>query len=617
LPVINVPGIGDVYADGFAEEQTMQRILMALSDGNNANSAEAQQNLASASNTAAGSVIGLGNASRKTGSDTKVAGQTAGQGLRAAGQAGFGFSTMMSRQSRNLSNSVKNLESQPFAIGTAIAGLVSEAGSAITKFVPNILAKAAGMVAVGGAAIAGFIFEKLNATASAFQKVQQSGAILGGSLLELRLNAHGANLTMSEFGNIMARNGEAMASFAGGTTRGAREFARANQALTQLHSRELLQLGYSFEDMGMATADMMQQFALSGIAIQRSGIHTTEFANATMNAVRQQKIMAAVTGRTIEQQKAAERALRRDAQVQAAIQNLGPAMQTQIKSLIASVPQMKDVILDQVMSGQLMHKNSLIMAGMAPETVEQMRSTVNAIKNGALDGDAAKFFKGISANSDIIKQETKNMGEFTNLSRFVSGNEFLNLAKSTFTQQQDLMTAAINATIKDIGQDVARVKTAIDPMTESLIDLTVQNRELGMSLSKLTTGMLANSSFLIKGLTGLISTLQAGVDFVNKGFNSPGKTKVGGYNSEVTTRKIVLPDTNVLTNNDPMSPGNQIDDINSSGKGIIETASLKRYVDPNKPQVIEAPGLANQLDQLIKLTRTNNNRVDQLTQQLT
>ena len=30
MPVINVPGIGDVFADGFAEEQTMQRILAVL-----------------------------------------------------------------------------------------------------------------------------------------------------------------------------------------------------------------------------------------------------------------------------------------------------------------------------------------------------------------------------------------------------------------------------------------------------------------------------------------------------------------------------------------------------------------------------------------------------------
>ena len=76
--------IGDVFADGFAEEQTMQRILQVLSDGDNVNSADAQQRPRDSAITTANSTTILGQTLRKTGQETETAGTQTAKGLKDA-----------------------------------------------------------------------------------------------------------------------------------------------------------------------------------------------------------------------------------------------------------------------------------------------------------------------------------------------------------------------------------------------------------------------------------------------------------------------------------------------------------------------------------------------------
>ena len=49
-------------------------------------------------------------------------------------------------------------------------------------------------------------------------------------------------------------------------------------------------LGVSFQDMGMATADLMQKFANAGVAIEDVGVGTRAFAEATRNALDNRKL---------------------------------------------------------------------------------------------------------------------------------------------------------------------------------------------------------------------------------------------------------------------------------------------------------------------------------------
>ena len=247
------------------------------------------------------------------------------------------------------------------------------------------------------------MFDKLNATSAAFDAVQAGGATLGGSLIEFRQAAHNGYLTMGEFTNVMKNNGEAMASFGGQTAVGAREFSKANRALAGGDmGRQLKQMGFSFEDMGGTTADMMEQFALSGISFDQLAVRTGEVAKASFEQARQQKILSAITGRSIEAQKQAEKAQRKDAQVQASLARMGPEQRKQTEQLISAFPHLKDAILDQVTFGGAVSKEAMMQMSQFPNAVKSVQGAVDGIKGaigtandvGEIAGFIDKLFEG-------------------------------------------------------------------------------------------------------------------------------------------------------------------------------------------------------------------------------
>ena len=626
MPTINVPGIGEVFADGFAEEQTMNRILAVLQSSDNANSPEAQQRLAASANASASSISLFGKRFEEAGDRTKDGSTSVVQGFRDASDASFKYSRTMRQASSNVVSSFSAIEKKPFAlaqsINNIIGGLADSSkviGGIFGGFMGNRLASAidesfegAG-TAIGAAigavapaaisAIAGFLMEKLNSTSEAFMGVQKAGGIFGGSLINFRDNAHLAGLTMSEFTSIISQNGEAVASFGGQTNRGAREFARANQRLVELEGRSLLPLGVSFQDMGMATMDLMQKFADAGIPIERIGVDTAEFASATANQIRQQKQLAAITGRTIEQQKEAERQQRKDVQVQAAIRRLGPQQQMEIQRLITAFPQMRDVILDTVTFGDTVSKGALLAQSAMPNMTDAFVQGSKDIMSGSTG--AFESLSALAQNSDVIQGELDNnatlisqIGRFTN-------NELVKTMEASFLDFRKLAVGAMNKTGRDIMTDMAQVGSESNSATNALIDLQVENRKLAMNLSTLTTQFLANSSGIVGFLGSATGVLNDGIAKLKDMAGITPGTNVGGFNTEVFGNI-----TNQLSN--IQSQAEEENNIaNTTGTAGANTNTA------NKTLTVSDPILQNQINELTRVMRSTNSRVDHLTTNLT
>ena len=629
MPTINVPGIGDVFADGFAEEQTMNRILAVLQSSDNANSPEAQQRLASAANTASSSVFNFGKSTRKAGDDTSQAGSRVVQGLSAAGAAATSYGRTMRQATQGVVQSFDQVQKQPFALAQSITNLMTKAvgnfsegtfgrivGAGLSGAITSLFTNDKTKIALGSAAgfllgknlpavlsaVTGFLFEKLNSTSQAFLDVQRSGALLGGSLIDFRNFAHNANLTMGEFTNIFKNNGEAMATFGGQTNRGAREFSRATRLVME-NNRELRTLGFSFEDIGMATADFMENIALSGIAINRSAVLTNDFSEAVATSARQQKIVATLTGRSIEQQKQAERALRKDAQVQAAIARLGPAQRDEIQRLISAFPQMRDVILDQVTFGQTISKDALMISGVLPTMTAGIENATQGILNNT--GMTASAFQNFAENNQAMRTEFLNSSDMVSqLGRFTS-NVFVKTAQDSIIMAQQATASAINKTINDVVDDFVRLQSGTNKATDALIDLQDENRKLAMTLSQLTTEMLRNSSGVVNFISELTSGLNTGViSIANLLGLQPGQTRVGPFNRELQTQ----------FGDFAGSTGTSVDADSGNATNINTNTPI---IPPSKTIDINAPVLQRQIDELTKVMRGTNSRVDHLTTNLT
>lgn len=630
MPQINVPGIGEVFADGFAEEQTMQRILAVLASADNVNSADAQRDLAAASKAATGGVFGFGRTVDRAADQTKQGGQTLAAGLNSANTASAIFSRDLRRSAGALSSSFSDLQSKPFAlaqtvtetftklatgskvVSAAVGGLLGTAIADMAGFSKTI---GAALGLAGGAlteaavplagAVTGFLFEKLNAASGAFLEVQKSGALLGGSLIDFRNNAHNANLTMAEFNNIFKQNGEAMASFGGQTNRGAREFARANMELNRLHGVELRTLGFSFEDLGQATAEIMQNFAMSGIAIDNTAIQTKALAEATANQVRQQKTVAVLTGRSIEQQKQAERAQRKDAQVQAALARLGPQQRQEIERLISAFPEMRSTILDITTFGGITSKDAAMLSASLPTLTQGIVDTVQGIKSGGAGEGTAMAFKRFAENNKAIQDDFLNNADLiAQLRPGGATNEFVKVTENTFLMSQQVMAKSINKTINDVVDDFTKLQTGQNAATKALINLQDENRKLGMSLSKLTTEMLRNSNGVVSFISDITSKLNTGViTFAQTLGINPGQTRVGGYNAELDSS---FSDFAPAASNQANSPGNPtnntIPNSNNTSNNLIDQR--------NK-------ALMDKLDELIATTkRGSGSLVDTIKQYL-
>lgn len=619
MPQINVPGIGEVFADGFAEEQTMQRILSVLASADNVNSADAQRDLANKSKEASSGIFGLGRAVDKTSNQTKQGGQSLSAGLNSATTASAIFSRDLRRSASALSLSFSDLQSKPFALAQTVTDTLSKlastgtiASTAIGALggvamadlfgVDGVLGKS--LAGVGGAvtgflsgatvpamsAVAGFLFEKLNATSQAFMSVQKSGALLGGSFIEFRNFAHNANLTMAEFNNIFQKNGEAMASFGGQTERGAREFARANMAVNQLAGRELRALGFNFEDIGNVTAEVLQNFGEAGIAIDRTAIGTRAFAETVADAARQTKLMATLTGRSIDQQKEQERAQRKDAQVQASIAKLGPQQQKNIRDLITAFPQMRDVILDQVTFGSATSKNALMMANAMPQTTKAFTETVDGIKDGSLQ--AVEAFTKMAKSGDLARGELLNSADMTILSRF-SNNEFLKTVEGAFLNLQQLTTSSINNTVRDVAADLTKLQSGQNAATNALLDLQDENRKLAMSLSKLTTNMLKNSDGIVGFVSAATGAITSGIQKLNQVAGIDSRSNVGGYNTEIGTQI----DGKLNFSTQANSPGNPANNSTPNNTSSNLTNTGNPIIDARNKQFLD------KLDELIGATK--------------
>lgn len=628
LPTINVPGIGDVFADGFAEEQTMQRILQALSDANNVNSADAQQRLRESAITTANSTTALGQTLRKTGQETETAGSQTAKGLKDAATSGSTFANIIGRSQRNLAQAFRGVSGDRGGFGPLafFADLLQGAGSKLTELstiVPGlgkVISMTAGPALTALGAAGGFLVTKLQQVDKQFTEFQNAGGLLGGSFMDLRTTAQASGLQVGQFNNVVKNSTEALASFGGTTRMGAREFARATGRLRSEFGPQLMAMGLNFEDMGNATADLLQSFTFAGVAIQDVGIGTSAFAEATRNAVAQQKIMSVLTGRSIEQQRQAERQTRRDAQVQSAMRNLDGQTRKALETFIANQPQFRDVILDQITFGRITSKNAAMLSGIAPETVRAVQQTVDGVMNTSIKAPS-EFFARLSRNSEQIANEMDTQGLLTDLSRFTN-NELTTLARDTFTQQQQLVAAAINKTIANVAQDFEKLTGEMDPLTKSVFELRNATQNLQVEFASSINGFLNSSKLGVNAVTSGINAIQNAIRGINNFLGTPRGTQIGDGSDvvfgEVRARRFT-PVTADPTGNvgGDTSPDNTSTNTNTGTTAPLTTNTVRPNGTNENPLVVKDPTMHNMITELVKATKNTATGLDNLKANLT
>jgi len=536
MAVIGTFGEERVILENAASEETLQQLVQVAQQG----FGSAGNNIISAGQAAAM----FGRQAGKTGKElenTGYAAESAAGGLRDATTAGLGFARTIARSGARMAQGMRTLSNSPFMVADTMVQIMDKMGDqapGILKVLGVGLAGAAAGSAltigdaiegalVGGlgsmfaaiapgisSILAGTFVRVLKDTTENFTTLQKNGAILGGSLTEARLAAHGAGLTLGQFSNVMGRAGAEMSMFGGQTRRGAQLFGDLNKAVTTGQTgRQLLQLGIGFEDMGIRTAEMIAHLAESGISFESNAVAVSTARDRVVELARQQKALAALNGTTIEQEKEKQRMARKDAQLNAIMLGMGDKERQGLQQLTSQFPQFSQFIKETVAFGGPVSKGALMQQAQMGATTEALGNTIQQILAGGGQG-AIDAFKQLQATSPALQADLANQAELVKLS-LVSQNQFVQTAQENFQSQFEIFTKANQQTMQSIVDDFEFMSNENDKLTNTITRLQSAQQDLTIEMTKTATALISQTGAVQNLMVGTTETLRDTLGFIN------------------------------------------------------------------------------------------------------
>jgi hypothetical protein len=203
------------------------------------------------------------------------------------------------------------------------------------------------------------IFEKIivyqETLLGQYQSLTKSGASFSGSLIEMRLAASRAYLTLDQFSKIVRENSSLFATAIGGVNAGIKIFTAAQNKLVDPNGpfgKNLLGLGYTAEE---ASEMLGMYISMQGSLNRANRQNTSQMAESTNNLIMNLDAYAKLTGESKEslEKKLKEQAL--DEELKAFLSSLNPdevasANQALAAAMVAGGKGLQDEVKVRIMS---------------------------------------------------------------------------------------------------------------------------------------------------------------------------------------------------------------------------------------------------------------------------
>jgi len=541
MAVVGSFGTEQVILENAAQEETLQRLVEIARGG----FGDTSSGLNAANRAATGASQGLKRAGSSAESMAASA-DSAGDQLGRVGSAMGSYANSIDRSASRMATGMRSMADNPFMVadtlvnvmdsfrdaglkakilataGGAAAGALFTAGDKMTGGIAGGLLGLSATVAPGLTAMfAGMFVKVLKDTTENFINLQKNGAILGGSLTDARLAAHGSGLSMKQFTNVMGKAGSEMSVFGGQTLRGAKMFGDLNSAVIKGQTgRRLLQLGIGFEDMGVRTAEMIAHLSESGISFESNAVAVDAAKKRVVELAMQQKTLAAINGTTIEQEKEKQRMQRKDAQLNAIMLGMGEKEREGIQQLTAQFPQFGQFIKETVAFGGPVSKGALMQQAQMGATTDALGQTIAEIQAGGGKG-AVDALKELQKTSPALQADLQNQAELVKLS-LVSQNDFIQTATNNFQSQFEMFNKANNDVIGSITDDFEKLKNGSDDLTNTVVSLQQNQQQLTVEMTKTATALISQSGAVQDILVGTTRTLNNTLTVLNESMGVAG-----------------------------------------------------------------------------------------------
>jgi len=402
---------------------------------------------------------------------------------------------------------VKSLQTTTDGIDTSIVALkagidVAAAGATFVGDMAAVFAKGAPAAVLemfdGTAeAIAGVLKDvvdvlgtEITNTVASYRKISTAGATFAGGMEEMRDTASSAKMGLTEFTKIVTDNAKEFSAAGLGMTQAAKRFASVSRTMSESGLREQIgNLGYSFEEFGSLTADVMARLGTSGQLNLRSD---QEIGQLTVEYAKNLRLISNITGEDAKKKMdEARKASLKAGIYEKVMQKSGAEGVAQFQKMMGLVataaPQLQQGIMEYVATGGTAVRDVATNIAMQqiPEIKDFFNTFLNMVENPAMQ--SADTTKVLLENLGNIGQKLREstgaigaMGTSTILGATGPVAEFATLINGLRESTSKLPTDVeeFRRQVDKMAVDPGKLTTGMSRVTEIVQETKSQTEEL-------------------------------------------------------------------------------------------------------------------------------------------
>lgn len=392
----------------------------------------------------------------------------------------------------DLSSTIMNSAVDAAAAGTdALGKTVSGTGSVLQnstnprlRILGTVAGVAGDMIGMAGQAagkLAKFGIEVLSKeverTVKAFNDTTAAGALFTDGMTGMRNASAAAGLTTDQFANVVKNNSDSLAASGLGVTAGAKAIGNAMKIGGEGAKRELLNLGYSFEEQ----AGLYAETAANMRRTAGGKSSDAAVAEQTQKYAENLRLIASITG---EDAKKKTEEARQQNQVLAFQQQLAgksAAQRAQIDTAMQTMTeQEKKNFRDRVVLGTVINKEGAIYEATVAGAREKSEAAMAAFNNNALTAEANAKLN--AQYGDQIKNSIMSNKDLA-VAGMVAGGTLGEVTKSQLdaVNQANIYT---KEAVEESKKNVQGQKESTDALTKGVTDAAVAAQAFKVGLQE-------------------------------------------------------------------------------------------------------------------------------------
>jgi hypothetical protein len=271
-------------------------------------------------------------------------------------------------------------------------------------------------------------------TVNAYQKMSTVGATFAGGMEEMRAISQSANMGLEEFNRIIVDNAKDFSAAGLGMSEAAKRFASVSKSMSESGLREQISnLGFTFEEFGGLTADVMARLGTSGQLNYKSD---QEIGQLTVEYAKNLRLISNITGEDARKKmEEARKAALKAGVYEKVMQQGGAEGLKKFQDMLAVTPShMQQGLMEYIASGGTAVRD--VATNMAMQQIpgykEMLDGYLSAITDPTVDSTRAtdQLLKNLSSVGESLKQSSATIGQIGTSVTFGAGGaaaEFVTL----------------------------------------------------------------------------------------------------------------------------------------------------------------------------------------------